>query len=150
MGDRSVALRLIIAGLGVAASLGAGSAFAQTAQGAAARAAPSAAADDLSWDQRFTQSATDASGWADSDTRAALSWRPNTRWGVTLNVRDADRASVTGRDEARVGAFFQFTPRLRVGGEVSVEERKSAGLAAQGRPQDEASAGVKLESAFRF
>lgn len=145
-------LRHVIAGLSVAVTLGAGGAFAQVAQ----PAEPTAAAppQDMPWSQRFTQSVESGSGWADSDTRAALSWRPTARWGVTLNVRDGDRASVASQDEASVGAFFQFTPRLRVGGEVSVASPRAGPLAnprLQGQAgSEEPSAGVKLESAFRF
>ncbi len=143
-------LRHAIIGLGVFATLAAGDALAQTALGEVAAAAPPQQ-QDMPWHQRFTLSSGETTAaWADSDTRAALSWRPSARWGVTLNVRDGDRGSVTAQDEASVGAFYQFTPSLRLGGEVSVAAPLAAAPLPGGPQEDATTAGVKLESAFRF
>ncbi|MGE3303541.1 MAG: NtrZ family periplasmic regulatory protein [Hyphomonadaceae bacterium] len=103
------------------------------------------------WFERFTASAGDASRLAPSDR--TVTWAPSARWGLTLNVRDADRTKTAARDEAAIGAFYDFTPRLRIGGELRVSD--PAGVAAAGAPAgssnlDERAAGVKLESAFRF
>ncbi|MES1202763.1 MAG: NtrZ family periplasmic regulatory protein, partial [Pseudomonadota bacterium] len=55
-------------------------------------------------------------------------------------------------DEAAVGAFYDFTPRLRVGGELRVADptATTGGAGAKGGINPEPTAGVKLESAFRF
>jgi hypothetical protein len=49
-----------------------------------------------------------------------------------------------------VGAYYQFTPRLRVGGEVSVEEETPLAPVPNSIDEDETRAGVRIESAFRF
>jgi hypothetical protein len=103
------------------------------------------------WFQRFTSSSTivDPGKAADQVSDKAITWSmPSNKWGLTLNIRDADRTKASGRDEQTVGAFYHFTPRLRVGGEVSLADSP---LAASGPTKDEEkSAGVKLESAFKF
>jgi hypothetical protein len=70
-----------------------------------------------------------------------------------VDLREAQRIERSpdgGRgDQASVGAYYQFTPNMRVGGEVSVEtnDRQSAIAPAD---QDEPRADVRIESAFRF
>jgi len=78
-----------------------------------------------------------------------ITWQASNKWGLTLNLRDADRTKVLGRDEAAVGAFYHFTPRLRVGGEVSVADSPLASVSPLAGDKEK-SAGVKLESAFKF
>lgn len=109
---------------------------------------------EVPWYERFTysQGPSDAvSGIGQSDRRGVQAWQPTTRWGVTVNLREAARtplAPVPG-DETAVGAYYQFTPSVRVGGQVSLGVRQEP--AAPTRPsQEEPAAGVRLESAFRF
>jgi hypothetical protein len=118
-----------------------------------------AAAAEVPWYERFTYSAgapKDAPAWSSANPRTGASQTPapNARWGLTLNLGDEDRIGEARRvqrqnDEAAVGAFFRFTPRMRLGGKVSVGLQAVApGLRTSGR--DEQAAGVKLESAFKF
>lgn len=112
------------------------------------------------WYQRFTTSSgvtESITGEVENDRLPAPAWALSQRWGVTLDVREAqriERSPEGGRgDQASLGAFYQFTPSVRFGGEVSVEapERPSAGIAAAPTTTDEEPrAGVRIESAFRF
>ncbi len=104
------------------------------------------------WFQRFTASSavTEAAKASDQTTEKAITWSmPSNKWGLTLNIKDADVAKQTGRDEQTVGAFYHFTPRLRVGGEVSLSDQPLGSKSPIGS-DEEKSAGVKLESAFKF
>ncbi len=108
------------------------------------------------WYQRFTtsNSVTESiTGETEDDRVAPPAWTMNQRWGVTLDIREAtriDRLPEGGRgDQTSVGAYYQFTPRMRVGGEVSLESNQRSGP-MQERAQDEPRAGVRVESAFRF
>ncbi len=109
------------------------------------------------WFQRYTSSAGAAEGvtlapGAGEGVNRSLTWAPSARWGVTLNMREqpAAEAAAPG-SESSVQAFYHFTPRLRVGGEVSVAAPAAPGpVAAPRGAAEEASAGVKLESAFKF
>lgn len=109
---------------------------------------------EVPWYERFTTShgpTESMAGIGPSERVAQPAWSLSRRWGVTVDTTRAvpgqrpDRpAAVT--DETAVGAFFQFTPSLRVGGEVSVRQ---ADQQSEVNPE-EPSAGVRLESAFRF
>ncbi len=119
----------------------------------------SAQASGVPWYQRFTTTSgvTQAiTGETENDRLAPPEWTLNQRWGVTLDVREAqtiERLPETRGDQASVGAYYQFTPRMRVGGQLSVQEQPAA-LAPAGpvAPQEheEPAAGVRIESAFRF
>lgn len=147
---------LVIAGAAVLAT--AGVAHAQDRQ---APLLPEATAGDASavpWYQRFTTSngvTESITGDTENDRALVPAWTLTQRWGVTLDVREAERIERLpegGRgDQTSVGAFYQFTPSVRVGGQVSVEspERPAAGLTNEAE-QTEPRAGVRVESAFRF
>lgn len=86
----------------------------------------------------------------DSDRLISPSWSLNQHWGVTVDVREAqrtERLDTSHGDQASVGAYYQFTPSLRLGGAVNVETPRQNTLT--GTP-DEARADVRVESAFRF
>src|SRR5262249_45628067 len=110
------------------------------------------------WYQRFTTSrgvTESITGESENDRILAPAWTLNQRWGVTLDVREAQRIEGIPEgghgDETSVGAYYQFTPRMRVGGQLSVETAQSP--IAPNVPgvtnEDEPRAGVRLESAFR-
>lgn len=107
------------------------------------------------WYQRFTTSngvTESITGEAENDRIPAPTWTLNHRWGVTVDVREAqriERLPEGGRgDQTSVGAFYQFTPGVRVGGALSLENTQLPG-AAQAEEGDPL-AGVRIESAFRF
>ena len=107
------------------------------------------------WYQRFTTSngvTESITGDAENDRALAPTWTLNQRWGVTLDVREAQRVErlpESRGDQTSVGAFYQFTPSVRVGGELSVESAPALSPIAPNR-EEEPRAGVRVESAFRF
>jgi hypothetical protein len=147
----------VIAGAAVLAS--AGVAHAQDRAPVAPAAAPgvTAQASAVPWYQRFTTSngvTESITGESENDRMLAPAWTLNQRWGVTVDVREAERIErlpeVSRGDQASVGAYYQFTPRMRVGGQLSVETRDTAPITAQTEADHEPNAGVRIESAFRF
>lgn len=116
-------------------------------------APPLAASTELPWFQRFTAAEGLTESLGDSTT-IAPAWNLNQRWGVTVDLREADRIQRgpegVEQNETAVGAYYQFTPRVRVGGEVSVGAAQRVTPVDPRRNGDEPAAGVRLESAFRF
>lgn len=144
----------VIAGAAVLASAGVAHAQDRTVAAAAQAESPAATRAAVPWYQRFTTSTgvtEQITGESENDRHIAPAWTLNQRWGVTLDVREAERIErlpETGGDQASVGAYYQFTPRVRLGGEVSVQEPEAP--LGQTTTGDEPRAGVRIESAFRF
>ena len=153
----------VIAGAAIMASAGVAHAQQRPAVPAAIAApaseSPAEATAGVPWYQHFTTN----SGLADTlapdaqnDQSIAPIWTLNPHWGVTVDVRGAQRMerSVDGGhgNQTSLGAYYQFTPSVRLGGEFSVETSPRPGTpdALIQRQQDEPRANVKIESAFRF
>lgn len=110
------------------------------------------------WYERFTYShgpTETMTGIGPSDRISQPIWSLSRRWGVTVDTNQAERVRRPDRPseapETAVGAFFQFTPSVRVGGQVTVREAEQPpSPALQDERSDGTSAGVRLESAFRF
>lgn len=104
---------------------------------------------EIPWYERFTNSAAPNNAYGDalaSEEGASLTVAPSPRWGVSLDTRQqAPSALRPVRDEAAVSAYFQFTPRLRVGGRLSLAERANPGTTPR-----ESTSSVRIESAFKF
>jgi hypothetical protein len=148
----------VIAGAAIMATTGV--AHAQQRPAAPVNPTAEARANDAAvpWYQRFTTSngvTESITGVTENDRQLAPAWTLNQRWGVTVDVREAQRIeripdSRRG-DEASLGAYYQFTPRMRVGGQLSVEtENRSLTTAPADPSSDEPHADVRIESAFRF
>lgn len=142
----------VIAGAAAMATVGV--AHAQDGQSTAG-AEVSAARAAVPWYQRFTTSngvTESITGQNENDRILPPAWTLNQRWGVTVDLREAqriERSPEGGRgDQASVGAYYQFTPNMRVGGEVNVETGQRANALAPA--EDEPRADVRIESAFRF
>lgn len=146
-------LRHAIIGVGVVVAAGANIAQAEETKPVAHAAK---AANEAPWFERFTASTAGEAARATplAPSERSMTWTPSARWGVTLNLKDTDRTKTSAtRDEAALGAFYDFTPRLRVGGELRVADPTAMagpGPGAKGGVNPEPTAGVKLESAFRF
>jgi hypothetical protein len=148
----------VIAGAAVLAS--AGVAQAQQRVAAPSITVPRSEAESsagVPWYQHFTSSSgltESLNGDPDEDRSIGPTWTLNPHWGVTVDLRSAQLAerSLDGAhgNQTSVGAYYQFTPSVRLGGEVSVEAPAPAGSPALQPRQDEARANVKIESAFRF
>lgn len=145
----------VIAGAAVLATAGVAHAQDRPVSAPATVTESTASRAAVPWYQRFTTSGgvtETITGDVENDRALAPSWAMNQRWGVTLDVREAqriERLPESRGDQTSVGAFYQFTPSVRVGGEVSVETAPA--LSPIARPtEEEARAGVRIESAFRF
>ncbi|HVZ99512.1 MAG TPA: hypothetical protein VG841_04280 [Caulobacterales bacterium] len=137
----------------------AGAAHAQGGPATNPVAERNAAAREMPWYERFTTSTgltENLNNAGQSSERIpAPTWRLNEHWGVSVDIREGQRLDQRlegGReDQTSVGAYYQFTPRLRLGGEVSVGVPQTPALtSSRQQDKDEPSAGVRLESAFRF
>jgi hypothetical protein len=143
---------MLIAGAAVLTTVGVAQAQ-ERPQNRAAIAADAAAVTP--WHQRFTTSSgvtESITGETENDRLPAPAWEISRRWGVTVDVREAQRIEHLpegGRgDQTSVGAFYQFTPGVRVGGALSLETTELPGAARTA--EREPLAGVRIESAFRF
>lgn len=130
-------------------AVSAGSAYAQTPEERAAVRA------ETPWYERYTTNRSSelaTSGLGPSDRRDT-SWRVNGRWAVTVDVNEARRverfAPGGDRDDAAFGAYFQLSPNMRVGGQVSVGRTPAAAVTPLDRDEERA-ADVRVQSAFRF
>ena len=106
------------------------------------------------WYERFTYGqgpSEQAAGLGPVERRGTPALTLSPRWGVTVNLNEAVRTATAGDDgdQTAVGAYYQFTPSVRVGGQVSVGAPRTP-LAPTQRGREEPAAGVRLESAFRF
>lgn len=106
--------------------------------------------------------ATDAPAWhqtftfrGDLDTADArslvsdelLEFNAGEKWGFTLGFDGLHRDAID-LEGMRAGAFYNFTPRFRFGGELSFTGPEE-GL-VPGEPATRDAPEIKLESAFRF
>jgi hypothetical protein len=84
--------------------------------------------------------------WAAPAPRKQLQWDSKGRWGLRLDMNQAQNRESDWKD-VQAGAFFRISPSVQVGGAVSLGDR----LASPQRvvPQD-AAPRVHLETAFRF
>lgn len=75
-----------------------------------------------------------------------LEFAAGDRWSFTLGLSDLDDFSDFGSLSA--GAFFDLSPRMRVGGAVSFTNPETGLI--PGEPSSDDVPQIKLESAFRF
>ncbi|MFT3728586.1 MAG: hypothetical protein QM759_12245 [Terricaulis sp.] len=153
----------VIAGAAVLASAGVAHAQQRPATPAvsapAASDSPAEATAGVPWYQHFTTNtglSQTLGGDASNDQAITPSWALNPHWGVTVDVREAqrmERSQDGGHgNQTSLGAYYQFTPSVRLGGEFSVETSPRPGTpeALIQRDANEPRANVKIESAFRF
>jgi two component system regulator NtrZ-like protein (phosphatase activity inhibitor) len=151
----------VIAGAAVLASAGVAHAQQRPAVAATAPASesPAEATAGVPWYQHFTTNSglsQTLNADAQNDQSIAPTWTLNPHWGVTVDVREAQRMerSLDGGhgNQTSLGAYYQFTPSVRLGGEFSLETSPRLGTpeALIQRDANEPRANVKIESAFRF
>ncbi|GIU66373.1 NtrZ family periplasmic regulatory protein [Candidatus Phycosocius spiralis] len=110
------------------------------------------------WYERFTfgsELRDGANAWVPrGELKAAVKVDPRSRWGVTFGMQQdlgSSFLSRSGQNAGRTsaGAFYQISPKFRVGGEVVVPNEQLG--VSQNRPQSQRrEPGVKVESAFKF
>lgn len=150
----SKASAALIAGVAILATTG----VAQAQERIAAPTPTVESADGaVPWYQRFTSSngvTASISGDQAAADQLAPAWTLSQRWGVTVDVREAqriERAPDGGHgDQTSLGAYYRFTPNLSVGGQFNLETTPAPGTATVRREDEEPRADVRIESAFRF
>jgi hypothetical protein len=147
-----------VAALAVSTSAFAGDQRNNPSNAAANIAAANAGAPQAPWYERFTfgsEMRDGANAWVPrGEARTSAVVDSRNRWGVTFGVNQEARAALApraGQSTARAsaGAFFQVSPKFRVGGAVSVPD-EDLGLSANRDKKKAREPGVKVESAFRF
>ena len=111
---------------------------------------------DLNWYRGYASKISDTS---DSFTLTApvetdnfgVTWKGSGRWGLTLDVtrRSESPVPVLPQEEIDAGAYFQVTPRLRLGGGIRFrgDDVTSANRWAE---TDDRETDVRIGSAFSF
>jgi hypothetical protein len=110
------------------------------------------------WYERFTfgsELRDGANAWVPrGETRKSAIVDSRSRWGVTFGVSQEPRADLPLRagqstSSASAGAFFQISPKFRVGGTVTIPDEQ-LGVSVRRDEKKPREPGVKVESAFRF
>jgi hypothetical protein len=131
-------------------------AFARDQRPVAPAATPQTA--QAPWYERFTfgsELREGANAWVPRGESTAAIVDSRSRWGVTFGVSQEPRGALAPRagqpaTRASAGAFYQVSPKVRVGGAVTLPEDQ-LGVSAQRRnPNRTREPGVKIESAVRF
>ena len=103
------------------------------------------------WFSSFTEfsGADEAPIWQTRPDRdVSLSWTKGKRWALSIDLKSRSEESPLPREEMRAGATFRLTPRISVGGEVSVGAQELDDTAIWEEQQLET--GIRLQSAFKF
>lgn len=103
------------------------------------------------WFSSFTQlsGADESPIWQFRPERdVSFAWTKGQRWSLNIDLKQRDDNSPLPREEMRAGATFRLTPRISLGGEVSVGAQELEDSAAWEDQQLEA--GIRLQSAFKF
>ena len=103
------------------------------------------------WFQKFSFNTTDISTpvWEARPSQTFnLAWIKGDRWSLSLDLTSREEGSPLPREEMMAEAEFRITPRISVGGELTIgaEELDDA---SQWQDQ-EIEAGIRLRSAFKF
>jgi hypothetical protein len=77
-----------------------------------------------------------------------LAWIKGDRWSLSLDLTSRDQESPLPREEMLAEAEFRITPRISVGGELSIGAEELDDT-TQWEDQ-EIEAGIRLRSAFKF
>jgi hypothetical protein len=121
------------------------------------QAVPAPQAAQAPWYERFTfgsELRDGANAWvprSESRTSAIVN---SSRWGVTFGVNQEARPALApqagqGTSRASAGAFFQVSPKVRVGGAVTIPDVQ-LGVSQRREERRAREPGVKVESAIRF
>lgn len=103
------------------------------------------------WFQSFNFSNTDFNApiWRDRPAQTfSLAWIKGDRWSLSLDLTSREGDSPLPREEMMAEAEFRITPRISVGGELTIGADEINDTA---RWEDqEIEAGIRLRSAFKF
>jgi hypothetical protein len=123
----------------------------------AANAQPAPQSTQAPWYERFTfgsELREGANAWVPRGESTSAVVDSRSRWGVTFGVSQEPRAALAPRagqsnGQASAGAFYQVSPKVRVGGAVTLREDQLNAAQRRGQNRNR-EPGVKIESAVRF
>ena len=126
------------------------------AMGQASLGSPSLSGDaQPDWYRQFTLNAPntsievpDSALQSEPDTDLRLEWRQTGRWRFSVDLRSRPDQSPLPREEMSAGATFNITPRISIGGDVSLGAEELNGRSALSG--EELETGIRLRSAFKF
>ncbi len=107
------------------------------------------------WYRQFTESqpATAQPKWQTEPTQdLSIEFGSSDRWKFNFDKVTRPAESPLPREQMQAGASFRLTPRLSVGGEVSIGADELDGSLDEAARWDngEVEAGIRLKSAFKF
>ena len=103
------------------------------------------------WFQKFSLNGAnlDSPAWQSSPSQTFnLAWIKGDRWSLSLDLTSRGEGSPLPREEMMAEAEFRITPRISVGGELTIGAEELDDT-AQWEDQD-IEAGIRLRSAFKF
>ena len=103
------------------------------------------------WYRQFTlNSPTDQTPiWQGAPNREVrLAWVEGEKWQLSVDLTQRPDGSPLAREEMRAGADFRITPRISVGGVLTLGANDEKSL--QQLQSEELEAGIRLRSAFKF
>jgi len=103
------------------------------------------------WFQKFSLSGAnlESPAWQSSPSQTFnLAWIKGDRWSLSLDLTSRGEDSPLPREEMLAEAEFRITPRISVGGELTIGAEELDDT-AQWEDQ-EIEAGIRLRSAFKF
>ncbi len=117
--------------------------------------APSIAETDEAepeWYRQFTLSSPsdEAPIWQGAPSKdVKLAWIKGEKWALSVDLTTREDDSPLPREEMRAGAEFRITPRISVGGTLSLGTSDSDTSLTQTQ-REEIETGIRLRSAFKF
>lgn len=103
------------------------------------------------WFQKFSFNSAQLSSpiWQTEPSQTFnLAWVKGDRWSLSLDLTSRDGGSPLPREEMAAEAEFRITPRISVGGELSIGAEELDDTAQW--EEQEIEAGIRLRSAFKF
>ncbi|MEL7108362.1 MAG: NtrZ family periplasmic regulatory protein [Pseudomonadota bacterium] len=104
------------------------------------------------WFQKFSFNNTDqisSAIWAaEPDQTFNLAWIKGDRWSLSLDLTSRDSESPLPREEMLAEAEFRITPRLSVGGELTISAEELDDSVKW--EEKDIETGIRLRSAFKF
>lgn len=116
--------------------------------------APSIAETELAepeWFQKFNFSSDDVNSpiWQTAQSQTFnLAWIKGDRWSLSLDLTSREGDTPLPREEMLAEAQFRITPRISVGGELTIAAEELDDTAQW--EDKEVEAGIRLRSAFKF
>ena len=137
------------------AALGVFAALPATAQSEAIELSPPTVSEtekaQPDWYRQFTLSSpSDATPiWQGAPSKEVrLAWIKGDRWQLSVDMTSRPDGSPLAREEMRAGAEFRITPRISVGGELTLGATELDEL--QQLQNETIETGIRLRTAFKF